>query len=104
MSDPADLGTMARLVEPQLVDPKYLRLELGWEDPEEGPGFASFTICTSNDGPSDVSETLAAIGSSDRDLNTTTDASNASAMMISDAFIAVFIPTMMAADRGGDQA
>ena len=43
-----------------------------------------------------MSETLAATGSSGRDPSTTRQASNASAMMISD----VFMPPMIAADHG----
>ncbi len=50
------------------------------------------TTRTSNDGPREVSETL------------TQPATNASAIMISDVFMDVFMPPKITADRGGGQA
>ena len=65
------------------------------------------TTRTSNDGPRDVSETLSATGSSGRDESQTsqaTQATNASAMMISDAFMDLFMLPKITADRCGGQA
>ena len=68
------------------------------------------TTRTSNDGPREVSETLAptgSSGSSGRDPSQkrqTRPVSNASAIMISDVFMGVFMPLKITADRGGGQA
>ena len=65
------------------------------------------TTRTSNHGPPDVSKTLLASGSSGRDPSQTSharQASNGSAIMISDLFLAGFMPPMIAADRSGGQA
>ena len=65
------------------------------------------STCTSNDGPRDVSEMLGVTGSSGRDTSQTRlpkQATNASAIMISDVFMDVFMPPKITADRGGGQA
>jgi len=65
------------------------------------------TTRTSNDGPRKVSETLAptgSSGSSGRDPSQTRQATNASAIMISDLFMDVFMPPKITADHGGGQA
>jgi hypothetical protein len=54
-----------------------------------------------------VSETLSptgSSGSSGRDASQTRQATNASAIMISDVFMDVFMPPKITADRGGGQA
>jgi hypothetical protein len=63
-----------------------------------------FSTRTSNDGLRDVSEPLAASGSSGRNTSQTRQASNASAMMSSEVFPDVFMPSNDRGRRGDGQA
>jgi hypothetical protein len=96
VTDVADLGALACVVEPHLagspVEPGHEPIR---EDPEECRPERGMTTHTSNNGPRDVSGTFAATDWCGRDLKmkAAMQASTASTMMISDIFMDVFMRT-----------